>query len=71
MRVLSVKVCVLSVTACGEKAGPWPSALKARGLDSRVLLELLIIPLLDPPNSNSSLFIQQKSGKMFGLGGKM
>lgn len=43
--------------ACGEEAGPWPSALKARGLDSRVLLELLIIPLPDPPNSNLSLFI--------------
>lgn len=43
--------------ACVEEAGPWPSALKARGLHSRVLLELLIIPLPDPPNSNSSLFI--------------
>lgn len=29
---------------CGEEAGSWPSALKARGLDSSVLLELLIIP---------------------------
>lgn len=38
--------------ACSEEAGPWPSALKARGLDSRVLLELLIIPLPDPPNSS-------------------
>lgn len=43
--------------ACGEEAGPWPSALKGRGLDSRVLLELLIIPLPDPPNSSLSLFI--------------
>lgn len=43
--------------ASGEEAGPWPSALKARGLDSRVLLELLIIPLPDPPNSSSRLFI--------------
>ena len=43
--------------ACGEEAGLRPSALKARGLDSRVLLELLIIPLPDPPNSSSSLFI--------------
>lgn len=37
---------------CAEEAGSWPSALKARGLDSRVLLELLIIPLPDPPNSS-------------------
>ncbi len=43
--------------ACGEEAGPWPIALKARGLDSIVLLELLIIPLPDPTNSSSSLFI--------------
>ena len=38
--------------ACGEEAGPWPSALKARGLVFRVLLELLIIPLPDLPNSS-------------------
>lgn len=42
---------------CGEEAGSWPSALKARGLDCRVLLELLIIPLPDPPNSSWNLFI--------------
>lgn len=43
--------------ACSEEAGPWPSALKASGLGSRVLLGLLIIPLPDPPNSSSALYI--------------
>lgn len=42
---------------CGEQAVSWPSALKARGLDSSVLLEPLIIPQPDPPNSSWKLFI--------------
>lgn len=53
MRVLSVKV----VHVVSEEAGLWPSALKASGLGSRVLSELLIIPLPDLPNSSSRLFI--------------
>lgn len=51
-RCRETQILISQTHVYGLEASPWPSALNARGLDFRVLLELLIIRLPDPPNSS-------------------
>lgn len=69
MRQLGQTVSVISQSAaCVGGAAPRPGALKARGLDSRVLLEQLIISLPDAPHSAAAhLFSRKKKNVWTGL----